>query len=156
MIKDSRSSKPCVAPVARSDRVVKLPPPPLQGWISKEGGAVRRSFSGRYFVLTSSPVSSVLVYYLKKPPVGEEVGGKVNERGRINLSGSIFSQGTAHSTVASRQNKKRFILDLKSCSEGEKWANALTEHIAYANNQQSIFDKLREGESISSFKEMRL
>jgi hypothetical protein len=146
---------------------VKSPPALMRGWISKEGGAVRKSFNNRYFVLASTVTTTILTYYLNKAghdssqaDGGGGGGGDVpppygtNERGKIDLRGGVFTQGTSHSTVASANGKQKYVLDLKSCSEGEQWVEALREHIEYANHQQTILDQLKQGDTMCSFKEM--
>jgi hypothetical protein len=114
----------------------------LHGGICKEGGAVLKSFNDRYFVLESSPTSSTLTYYLKKtgndsdgtdfgPPYG------LNERGQIDLKGGAFTRSMQYSTMASAYRKQKYLLDLKSCPEGEEWSQAFRAHIEYANQQES-------------------
>ena len=159
-----------VPPRTLAARAAKPPPVMMRGWISKEGGAVRKSFNNRYFVLESTATSSTITYYLKKataatatddertseaadvcPPYG------LHERGKIDLKGGTFTQGTAHSSVTSANGKQKYVLDLKSCSQGEAWVAALTEHVAYARHLQAITDRLLGGEdAMCSFKEMRL
>ena len=157
-IGDSRVSSNGLVPLLTRAHTVRAPVL-MRGWISKEGGAVRRSFSNRYFVLMSTATSTTLTYYLKKAGDDSEgaAGGPpfgLSERGSIDLKGGVFTQGTAHSTVASASGKQRYVLDLKSCSEGERWVQALHEHIDYACHQQTIIDQLRQGDAMCSFKAM--
>ena len=139
-----------LVPLSPNKQAAKFPPSMIRGWISKEGGAVRRSFNNRYFVLVSTATSTTLTYYLKKAPNdknGKEVGPPygIKKRGELDLRGGVFTQGTTHSTVTGGNGKKKYILDLKSCSEGDEWVQALQKHIDYANHQQSISNKIKAG-----------
>ena len=118
-----------------------LPPKMMRGWISKEGGAVIRSFNDRYFVLESTDTASTLTYYLKKAmgdesrSEDEDIGPPygLNERGKINLKGGVMTRSMQHTTVASAYRKQKYVLDLKTCPEGHAWIGALHEHLAFAN-----------------------
>ena len=131
-------------------------PSGMRGWISKEGGAVRRSFNNRYFVLSSTLTSSTLTYYIKSADNGMENGPPygINERGKIDLRGSKFIEGTNHCRVIDREGKKQFILDLKSSPDRDEWIKALKEHIDYANHLQHVNEDVRRRGDMSSFADM--
>lgn len=133
-------------PLSPSTVTARAPPPMIRGWISKEGGAVRRAFNNRYFVLLSTATSSSLTYFLRRAPEAGPPYG-VDKRGELDLRGGTFTQGTSHTTVTGKDGnrKKKYILDLKSSAERDKWVLALQRHVDYANHQQAVSNRVREG-----------
>ena len=131
------------------------PPAVMRGWIQKEGGAIVRSFSARYFILKSTPNSTIISYYLKEPRYCDDDSAiEFGIRGKLDLRGGTFSRSGKYYIVtgvsnAGKRKMKRYILDISACEEADEWIKSFHDHMAFANpetNRVGVMGSQQHGE----------